>query len=612
MKKTLILMAAAASVVLTGCTESDLSSDTSLAKESAPSAIEFSAKTRSAGSTRAGAVNQINTTSLQTGGHKDAGFAVFAFNTGTSDWSTVNTTAKPNFMYNQQVKWDTSVEPDAWTYSPVKYWPNGDDAANAANSPSNTATEANAQKLSFFAYAPYVPVTASSGAPTTTLGTPDYGITALTGNDVAGHPIITYSLKYVAEPASYDLSAANNVDLLWGVKGANSYSEASETDGIQTLTGDYNTDLTKFNTTDRIKFNLKHALSKYGGYDNSKAFLKVVADIDGNSATPETSGFGTDLPDNTTLITLQNITIKPKTATTDANKIIMNGQFDITTGVWKRLSSGEIVAPTTHNLVSTTNSASGINEQVWEPTTAPTYSSGWKKGETAITGVKSGTPKDVYTSVETGNGAGAFYFIPFTQNSDASAFTYNPQIEVTVTYIVRTYDDHLAATASGGEGTWSKVTQTITNYVTLPTPATNKVYTLVMHLGLTSVKFSAEVADWEGDSETDAERNIEVVWLPSNVVQTTVNATEVTAAAGSTNVALTELAGSTLTVVAVDGTVVANTTDVTNLDITSGSATVTIAYTVNSSTTDGRTGWVKLSDGTKTITVNIPQAKAGA
>ena len=54
MKKTLILMAAAASVVLTGCTESDLSGDTSLAKESAPSAIEFSAKARNTGITRAG------------------------------------------------------------------------------------------------------------------------------------------------------------------------------------------------------------------------------------------------------------------------------------------------------------------------------------------------------------------------------------------------------------------------------------------------------------------------------------------------------------------------------------------------------------------------------
>ena len=57
--------------------------------------------------------------------------------------------------------------------------------------------------------------------------------------------------------------------------------------------------------------------------------------------------------------------------------------------------------------------------------------------------------------------------------------------------------------------------------VTLPSSllASNKYITLVIHLGLTSVKFAASVAEWgdtDGDGTSDANVNQEV-WLPSNV-----------------------------------------------------------------------------------------------
>ena len=89
------------------------------------------------------------------------------------------------------------------------------------------------------------------------------------------------------------------------------------------------------------------------------------------------------------------------------------------------------------------------------------------------------------------------------------------QFKVTIQYTVRTYDNKLAAPASG-ETTCSKVTQTISNIVTLPTTLLkpNKKITLVLHLGLTSVKFAAQVNDWDTPSASD----IREVWLPSNVV----------------------------------------------------------------------------------------------
>ena len=61
---------------------------------------------------------------------KTDGFAVFASYTGQSDFADQTM----NFMYNQQVTYNVS----AWTYAPLKYWPNNP-----------------GDKVSFFAYAPH-------------------------------------------------------------------------------------------------------------------------------------------------------------------------------------------------------------------------------------------------------------------------------------------------------------------------------------------------------------------------------------------------------------------------------------------------------------------------
>lgn len=72
------------------------------------------------------------------------GFGITAFYTSTSPWSVPS--EAPNFMYNQKV---TSTDGTNWTYTPIKYWPTmkGD-------------------KISFFAYAPYV---TNTTAPTSTI-----------------------------------------------------------------------------------------------------------------------------------------------------------------------------------------------------------------------------------------------------------------------------------------------------------------------------------------------------------------------------------------------------------------------------------------------------------
>lgn len=96
---------------------------------------------------------QTRSGALATGNLLSTG--VFAYYTGSSDFATTYT---PNFMYNQEVKRSSASAP--WTYAPVKYWPNNPD-----------------DKITFFAYAPYVEETSDSNPsfqPVTDTGYPAF------------------------------------------------------------------------------------------------------------------------------------------------------------------------------------------------------------------------------------------------------------------------------------------------------------------------------------------------------------------------------------------------------------------------------------------------------
>lgn len=107
---------ALAVLVFVGCTKDEV-------KSSVDNAIEFG--------TYLGRDAQTKGSVFNTEGMKTQGFGVFAYYTNDQKYSAA---ATPNFMNNQQVTYVGS----AWTYAPVKYWP-------------NEATD----YVSFFAYAPY-------------------------------------------------------------------------------------------------------------------------------------------------------------------------------------------------------------------------------------------------------------------------------------------------------------------------------------------------------------------------------------------------------------------------------------------------------------------------
>ena len=80
------------------------------------------------------------------GDMQSEGFGVFAYYTGSEEWTEASSPA-PNFMYNQKVEWNDP----AWTYTPVKYWPNDNNPADVSGATGSVTHS----YLSFFAYAPY-------------------------------------------------------------------------------------------------------------------------------------------------------------------------------------------------------------------------------------------------------------------------------------------------------------------------------------------------------------------------------------------------------------------------------------------------------------------------
>ena len=222
MKKSMIL-AAVAAIVLSACAKIETE------KPVVDEPINFAAYSGNA-ITKAGAYGEETTASLKTNG-----FGVFAYQT-TGDYSS---SATPNFMYN------TKVSTASWTYSPVKYWPN---QIQAGNTDAQPATAFQADKVSFFAYAPHVTATASTGAVAST----DEGIIALTANSASGDPKVTYKV-------TDDLD--KQVDLLWAVSNGATWTNVAG--GANTPTdGKPYLNLQKPAIGTAIHFYFKHALAQ--------------------------------------------------------------------------------------------------------------------------------------------------------------------------------------------------------------------------------------------------------------------------------------------------------------------------------------------------------------
>lgn len=141
----------------------------------------------------------------------------------------INTYAKANFLPNFMYNQQVTYNGSEWVYEPIKYWPNNQDAL-----------------VSFYAYAPYTAefnddkytITPESNDYSSENTTTDFTNTRLVlGYDSFG-PAIEYTRSSVA---------TEGIDLLWG-----------QEEG-QTLAP---VDKLKQNIDEKIKFNFKHAMSR--------------------------------------------------------------------------------------------------------------------------------------------------------------------------------------------------------------------------------------------------------------------------------------------------------------------------------------------------------------
>lgn len=457
---------------------------------------------------RAGYVGDITDTELRAGQSTDAkGFGVFAFYTANQQWSAAQSTAKPNFMYNQQVFYNST----SWEYHPIKYWPNEFAVGNVDDSGAKGETARG--YVSFFAYSPYVDGTVTLSGTNYVFqpssgrfkkdGEDVYydtqanasGILKLTGNNDANDPKVTYKL---------DLT--NPVDLLWGTRPTTAYTLAARTDGGTSNTT--NIDLTKQTKDETVDFIFKHTLARIGGNPITFSGTKhggvwVALDIDDKTHTSKLRDKDGD-ENFVTLVTIDDLTIKNTTDGSDANdgNIMNGGVFDLYTGTWDT-SSNSALDINDGATYQSEASAVGIADDLAEKTTKPTFTTGsgngWNQG-----GVTE-TLQEVYKNKK------AYYIIPSATDQ---------KIRVSITYTVRTYDTNLA-TPTGENSPCSKVTQTIVKDITFTDGLdANKVYRLNIYLGLTSVKFTASVVKWgdaDGDGDIDDDEVITPVDLPINV-----------------------------------------------------------------------------------------------
>lgn len=373
---------------------------------------------------------------------KSKGFGVVAYYTGTTSYSAGQSTTEPNFMYNTRV----SGTGTGWTYSPVMYWPNGGQTEGA------TPGEGT-QYLSFFAYAPYKE----------TFG--DKGITALSSNSTVGDPTVSYTLGATGADA----------DLLWGTAGENGNTTSGAKQNGTTFSGAkaaVNANLSKMKVDGKVKFDFKHALAKFGGTgamgsDNKASGLMVVADIDNGTAT--TGG----TLDGSTKITVKSIKIESVKSgddgkmTTEAS-IPTSGTLNLATGVWTTNNNGKIDYEINSPSATAANEATvqTMNESIAEPKTFES----WDKLPAGV----STTAQSVYTETT-----------PLLLIPDGNEHT----LRISIDYIVRTKN------ASLHKG-YTEVEQSFYKDLTLKSVSFNAKYNLLIHLGLTSVKFDATVSDW--------------------------------------------------------------------------------------------------------------------
>ena len=426
------LLAASALLVLMACSSTDESVKDDL-KNAEPLPVNFDAYVNK-GVTRAGFTGDLgggSSYNLTTAG---VGFGIFAYYTDNLEYSS---TTIPNFMYNQKVTWSSSK----WNYSPIKYWP---------NEYGNTASSDDIDKVSFFAYAPYVDVTASTGQVT---GDKTYGITQLSRNTATGDPLVKYITR-----ASGSVVTDHGVDLLWAVNNSNGLPYLNQTRTAGTT------------SDDKIQFTFNHALAKIG------AMIQAGDDF---------VDYGTDATANKTKIYVRSVTI-----TGFATKGALNlNNIEANKPLWYGYDGGDL----TFDGITVNDGRKDGREGTADGTQSNEKNAYLDPNiiqtNTATTGVTKGSSYSLFLS--------SLYVIP----SGGSE-----KVDLTIVYDVETEDANLSTYLSDGVTHGSSIENRITKTNVLSGLSTTgieagKVYNLSITLGMKDIELSADIgSNWTSAS----------------------------------------------------------------------------------------------------------------
>lgn len=532
--------------------------------------VGFDVYTQRGVSTKAGYAGDVTTDGLKTGATlKDAGFGVFAFYT---DNNTYDQQFLPNFMYNEHVAWNGS----AWAYAPIKYWPNeyGDRAESD-----------DSDKISFFAYAPWVEVVNTTGKVDGDADLAKWGINSMTRNSASGDPMVKYLV---------DFDPTHSVDLCWGVANGDAWQVVNGGDFKTITAGKPWLDIERPAKIEQpLKFTFKHALAK----------LRVVIDADPDI----TEHNETDAIKAATKVYVRSVSFEgfaTKGAlnlnNTIANKALWmdysNNANDLMTGeeitIYDGRKDGKEGTP---GGVASNEKQLGLNPQLVQSTILGTA------GEP--TGVT-----NVYQNLFHKDNAGVYEAAGV--NESVYVIPTGDAVKVTIVYDVETRDDKLASSLSDGQTHGSSVENRITKSITFADGTTSfengKAYTLKLHLGMNSVKFDADVTAWDEQEEIDVE-------LPSNVVlyaaanPATAKTVEVAADVTSYEFAISGLnASESVSVAGENGNLSAPTTNrANNSGIALESITIASNMTVNEVTSAAVT-WTGNSSG-KGVELTVKQ-----
>ena len=582
MKK--IFLFASAALMFAACSNDDLTVADKQAEQVADSSVGFDAYIQRS-TTRTGWVGTV-TGGAEGLGKSSAsvadlgyhGFGVFGYYTDNNEYDPQSL---PNFFYNQKVY--AKDANNQFVYDPVKYWPN----EYGSNSISDDA-----DKVTFFAYAPYVEVVPSTGKIKATGEETKWGITGMSRNIASGDPLIKYLVSFDQDKM---------VDLCWGV--CDDPVWATINDGDKSLNEGVkgkpwiNVERPlKTDASQKVKFTFKHALSQLNVTADTYADGDVANSIDAKSRVYVRSITFTGFATKGTL-NLNNETPNK------AQWLDYNGTAELESGEEVTIYDGRKDGKEgTAGGVATNEKVLGLNPMFVQDENqladgAFISTSGYHTGV-------DGTVRNMFRKF---NGTD---YEAMAAGDPILVIPTGEAVKVTIVYDVETPSPNLGVYLSDGRTPGSTIENRIEKEINFGTEGmeNGKKYTIHLHLGMNSVKIDADVTAWQDDMSTD-------VNLPSNkpefVAAASASYDYSVPAAGVTDFAvnLTGFNGGAAITTSKDAPGVGSSIiiDIAGKQANeSGVVAATFSVSANN-TVNNKSGWAKWEGAGKQVQLNITQ-----